>query len=698
MQDIIRQYAFTYTYMNGSRTGNYTHVFKRLMLTHITDCLDTSIKYDMTYFDSPALPAKNSKNTDYWGYSNGSNQGSDYYCPCSYNGQIYMGANKMGNLTSMRSGTLKSLTYPTGETENFEYETLTSTTAPIPIVRDITASLSAFKRYESDAYEDENPPEIMVTTIKIATSTNFQIWAHLENTTGKGDQSYLYNSETYPLFRVYRLNSDGTKNTDYYYSLIVPWEIETGSEYDFTSYNLILPAGTYSFEVYAPIRDVYVAVYYQYKSTVLNEGETVCLGGLRIKEIHGTDMRSFSYYAGCQLVPPIISYRYDEHYYQDEENHYDYCYLIQSSDPVVSMSTLKDGYNYGYSSVVESRNGGKKMIYNYYNQPEEYDSDYPFIPSTLNCYNGLLMSEGVSQGANFLRKIEYEYSNLSFQNVYGFMYRTNEPQFHTYNYAIEWPCLVNKIETNYENNGNFVKETSYSYNSYFQLKEESFLSDGNVYRTRYVYACDKSGGIFDKMNALHMIGIPIETRIEKGSQVIGAKKTDYQDSDGRVLPTSESRTESQSLLSGSNYVNFYRTITAFGQYSSNANPRSVTTDEGTTVILWGYGGMYPIVVIKGCSYAQVLAILGSSFIDTIENKVQPSSSDLLTLNTLRSSLPEANVTTVTYMPLVGITSITDARGFCTYYTYDASSRLVEEFFMENGIKRQLKKYTYNYHR
>ena len=33
------------------------------------------------------------------------------------------------------------------------------------------------------------------------------------------------------------------------------------------------------------------------------------------------------------------------------------------------------------------------------------------------------------------------------------------------------------------------------------------------------------------------------------------------------------------------------------------------------------------------------------------------------------------ITTYTYQPLVGITSITDARGYVTYYEYDSQNRL-----------------------
>ena len=694
--DIVKQYAFSYTYMNNTRTGNYAYVFKRLMLDSLTDCLDTSIKYNMAYYNDRQMPAKNSKNTDYWGYYNGRVQGKEYYCSASYNGQIYAGADKTGNLNYMRTGTLKSLTYPTGEKENYIYETLTSTTAPTPITRDVTESLGVFKRYESDAYEEENFPETRTRTITLAERTDFEIWAHLENTTGKADKTYLYNNEAYPIFRIYRIKSNGEKDYEPYYSLIVPGEIQTESEYNYPRVPYSLPKGTYSFEAYAPVNDLYIAVYFKYKATVLEEGETVSLGGLRIKEINGTDKRTFTYEGGKLLVTPNTSYKYAERFYMDEGNQYYTEFLVQCSEPITPMSTLKDGYIYGYDSVTESRGSGTRITYKYHNQPEEYNHDYPFIPSSPNCYNGLPISETASNGTKPLHKMEYNYTTLAVYTVYGFIYKTNETSPHFYRYDIEWPCLSKKSETTYESNGDFTEETSYTYNTYFQPMEESFMSDGKLYKTKHIYASDKSGNPYDEMKSLYMIGIPVETILRRGSQTISAAKTDYVKFNNMFLPSTESRTENEALMSATGYSDYYKAQTVYGMFSSYGNPRAVTTNKGHSVILWGYNGMYPIAVIENCEYQQVASILGSELIDNIEDEDQPQDADLSALDRLRKTFPEANVTTATYKPLVGITSITDPRGFTTYYKYDTSGRLVEEYFNENGAKHVLKKHYYNY--
>lgn len=52
-------------------------------------------------------------------------------------------------------------------------------------------------------------------------------------------------------------------------------------------------------------------------------------------------------------------------------------------------------------------------------------------------------------------------------------------------------------------------------------------------------------------------------------------------------------------------------------------------------------------------------------------------------------------TTYTYIPYVGVSSITDPRGTTTYYTYDASGRLIETYRLIDGKKQILNVYQYH---
>jgi hypothetical protein len=93
--------------------------------------------------------------------------------------------------------------------------------------------------------------------------------------------------------------------------------------------------------------------------------------------------------------------------------------------------------------------------------------------------------------------------------------------------------------------------------------------------------------------------------------------------------------------------------------------------------IWGYNNQYPIAEITGSSYSEVLSKIsgGQVTLDAIAAKNEPSTADLQTINNLRTSLPEALVTTYTYKPLAGMLSSPDPHNQKTTYHYDSFNRL-----------------------
>ncbi|MDE6320672.1 MAG: RHS repeat protein, partial [Muribaculaceae bacterium] len=96
--------------------------------------------------------------------------------------------------------------------------------------------------------------------------------------------------------------------------------------------------------------------------------------------------------------------------------------------------------------------------------------------------------------------------------------------------------------------------------------------------------------------------------------------------------------------------------------------------------LWAHQGCYPVLEAKNISYDTLLAAL------THANISQDEMSKLETLsaakwldvrNSIAQLAPQAEVTQLTYSPLIGILSATDAAGLTTTYNYDNRGRLIE---------------------
>lgn len=118
---LIKDLRFQQSYFSDGSFHHHPHLFKRLRLDGITDILSDSCRYQFSYYGYALVP-KNTHNTDYWGFPNGSQQLENYLCSVSYNGSQYLGGNKTPNLDKTLDGTLRSITHPTGGQTKFEYE------------------------------------------------------------------------------------------------------------------------------------------------------------------------------------------------------------------------------------------------------------------------------------------------------------------------------------------------------------------------------------------------------------------------------------------------------------------------------------------------------------------------------------------------------------------------------------------------
>lgn len=134
------------------------------------------------------------------------------------------------------------------------------------------------------------------------------------------------------------------------------------------------------------------------------------------------------------------------------------------------------------------------------------------------------------------------------------------------------------------------------------------------------------------------------------------------------------------------------------RYDNYGNVEEYKTKEGMVVSqIWGYNDSKLVAELKNVSYATIEAsTIAAVAIANIKNHSVAGNYDEIalqtTLNSLRDILPEAYVTTYTYKPLVGITSITDANGRKEIYQYDSFNRLWRVLNHEGLITKE-----YYYH-
>lgn len=112
----------------------------------------------------------------------------------------------------------------------------------------------------------------------------------------------------------------------------------------------------------------------------------------------------------------------------------------------------------------------------------------------------------------------------------------------------------------------------------------------------------------------------------------------------------------------------------------------------TTAYLWSYGGSLPVAEIVNVAYADVVTALTTDKVQQLTTTFQP---DMNSVNRLRTIFPTAQVTTMTYLPLVGISSHTDPKGYTRYFTYDDFGELSEVYEIINGKKQIIRHLDYN---
>lgn len=247
---------------------------------------------------------------------------------------------------------------------------------------------------------------------------------------------------------------------------------------------------------------------------------------------------------------------------------------------------------------------------------------------------------------------------------------------------------------------------TYAYNEYDLPNNVTTLTSNNErlsVETRYV--SDISASPYKEMVGKRMIDYPIEVIKRLNDKVIGGTLMTYINQNNLYLrdkiyelkPSATTSSSSFSLYNGTPSLLYGEPsgiVNKFTSYGKIAAMRG--KDQVNVVYLWGYNNMYPIAEIKNATYDEVTNKISESDIEAIAARLEPASDDWNRINQLRSSLPHAHISVLTYKPLVGVTSICGPDERIVYYDYDSFGQLKEVYSLENGIKRTIENYEYHY--
>uniref|UniRef100_UPI00292CB3B8 hypothetical protein n=1 Tax=Pedobacter nutrimenti TaxID=1241337 RepID=UPI00292CB3B8 len=207
--------------------------------------------------------------------------------------------------------------------------------------------------------------------------------------------------------------------------------------------------------------------------------------------------------------------------------------------------------------------------------------------------------------------------------------------------------------------------------------EETILtSDGLAREVNYKYPHEMvslgrdPNGIYQGMITRNIISPVVEQTIVKNGKTSLERRNFIQPFSNIYVPGSVDVLNTVS--------NTDETRIRYEAYDNKGNPLSLAQEKGAKInYVWSYNGQYPIAEIKNADYSSVVSALGGeAAVATFSAKPSPITTEVNSfLANLRTSLPNAQVTTFMYEPLVGLVSQTDAKGQTTYYEYDEFLRL-----------------------
>ncbi|RKN09890.1 hypothetical protein D7036_03715 [Aquimarina sp. BL5] len=255
-----------------------------------------------------------------------------------------------------------------------------------------------------------------------------------------------------------------------------------------------------------------------------------------------------------------------------------------------------------------------------------------------------------------------------------------------------WTRLEAKTEKQFFEDQLIEQKTEYFYDNdtHKQMtRTQTTKNNGEIGISKMYYPQDRAAlgtlplnanKAIDVMIDTHRIGMPlqVEQYIKQGTEniLLAKQRTDYK------LWGTEKHVSPEFVYTSKGNATLEERM-RYHQYDTKGNPLEVSQTNGIhSIYIWGYNDKYPIAKIDNASYDGMPTTV-TNLIDQIkttsntENNSTKEATLRSQLETLRSHafFADAEMSYYTYDPMIGVTSMTDPRGYTMYYEYGGFNRL-----------------------